>query len=90
MVKGRQFESWRFVSYGAEAMRYPTNRLEIRGNLFINHRRRPTIGLANYALGVIADVQDNGFERVLIRVLGRGRARTSRPAAEAVAEGPKD
>ena len=87
LVKGRAAMSRKFIAYGAEKPLYSESRLQIVSNIFISHRRTPSVGVVNFAHGVPASLHGNAFEGVTFPLLGRGRSTAQQIASRAIALG---
>ena len=87
LVKGRNAMSRKFISFCAERPLRPGSRIEVTGNIFINHRRNLTAAVVNHSLSASAMLRDNAFEGVAIALVGRGREIGRRQSKVAIAEG---
>ena len=87
IVKGRRSLSAKMIVYAAEGLAFPRNAFRIQHNVFIGHRRGFCIGTVNYACSVSAQLEQNGYEGVPIRLLGRGRSRQVLQGQTAIGNG---
>ncbi len=87
MVKSRDSMSRKFVCYCSEGNAHSMNKLEVNSNIFINHRRGPSVAVANYSWHTRASLRGNAREGVIFTLAGRGYRSNTREAKTAIGEG---
>ncbi|MGH7057820.1 MAG: hypothetical protein ACREFZ_08025, partial [Acetobacteraceae bacterium] len=73
-VKSRESMSARFISYCSESGRLAKSDLTVRNNIFISHRRLPSVAVRNYSRAVRAFLEGNAYEKKTI-FASRGRGK---------------
>ncbi len=86
-VKGRGSMSRKFIAFSPEPRRHSEDRLLVAGNIFISHRRDPSIAVVNFAPGVPAVLRQNAYEGWILALLGRGRDTKRQRSSEAIMRG---
>ena len=86
-VKGRAAMSRKFIGFATEAPLHRESQLRVVSNIFISHRRTPTVGVVNFAHAVPASLHGNAFEGVTFPLLGRGRSTAQQISSRAIALG---
>lgn len=86
-VKGRRSLSATIIAYGGEGLIFPDNAFRVLHNVFISHRRGLCIATRNHARAVSAELEENGYEDILLRLVGRGTSRRVKPGQRAIGDG---
>jgi hypothetical protein len=72
LVQNINAEHFALINYGGEGMKYASNALTVRGNSFVGNGRLLSVAVRNRSR-VAAELADNRFDNIRLRLWGRGR-----------------